>query len=113
MVVPYALDLLVGQAQVQADGLPVGSHAPGDAQQVCLGQVARLSVAQVQGREGETVLGTGVLTPAGFQPLSLRREKENLLNKLTFVSVWPFDLHTEIFFLLRREDLNLRLKRQM
>lgn len=78
VIVSYALNLLVGQAQVEADALPVSSHTPGNAQQVCLCQVPSLSIAQVQGREGEAIQGTGVLIPAGFQLLCpKKREKKH------------------------------------
>lgn len=76
VIVSYALNLLVCQAKVQADGLPVSSYTPGNAQQVCLCQVASLSIAQVQGREGEAIWGTSVLTPAGFQSLYHREVRE-------------------------------------
>lgn len=83
VIISYALNLLIGQAQVQADGLPVSSHAPGNTQQVGLRQVASLSIAQVQGREGEPIQGTRVLTPAGLQSLCHGEEGERIcLNKL-------------------------------
>lgn len=48
-----ALQLSVGHAQVQGHGWPVGTQAPSHTQQVALSQKAGLSVAQVQGCEGE------------------------------------------------------------
>lgn len=104
VIVSYALNLLVGQAQVEADALPVSSHAPGNAQQVCLCQVPSLSIAQVQGREGEAIQGTRVLIPAGFQLLCHKEERERMFFPLPSVfvedSVWPLSLHSEISFLL-------------
>lgn len=111
VIVSYALNLLVGQAQVEADALPVSSHAPGNAQQVCLCQVPGLSIAQVQGREGEAIQGTGVLIPAGFQLLCHKEERERTFFPLPSVfiedSVWPLSLLSEISFLFlgRKEVL--------
>lgn len=50
---PDALQLLVGQAQVQGHGRPVRAQAPGHVQQVALGQEAGLGIAQVQRCQGE------------------------------------------------------------
>lgn len=49
---PDALELTVGQAQVQGHSRPVGAQAPGHVQQVALGQEAGLGVAQVQRCQG-------------------------------------------------------------
>lgn len=52
-LVPDALQLVVGQAQVQGHGRPVRAQAPGHVQQVALGQEAGLGVPQVQRCQGE------------------------------------------------------------
>lgn len=112
VIVSYALNLLVGQAQVEADALPVSSHAPSNAQQVCLCQVASLSIAQVQGREGETIQGTGVLIPPGFQLLCHKEERERTFFLFREDSVRTLSLHSEISFLPLGERKYLGLKGQ-
>lgn len=52
-LVPDALQLMVGHAQVQGHSWPVRAQAPSHIQQVALGQEAGLRIAQVQRCQGE------------------------------------------------------------